>query len=254
MSVARSPGVKREAGASATNSHGTAKKPKLEYKLSFYNSPMVTLKVGSDRLPFYVHQNLLCEHSPFFAAALNGPFKESAGSIQFTEDNVEAFERLIQWLYKRDFKTSPIGNTQVTANRYRELVQLYILADKFDMPLLRNHIMTLLFDTIKHPNGTFRKGSTADYEFCPRMSVVILVYNNTVKGSPIRKFMAAFVVWHFTLGTYEDELFWERASDFPELIRDITVNLAKRADDQSNPLNDIDKFLESVPNSKLAEG
>lgn len=35
MSVASSPGVKREAGASATNSHGTAKKPKLEYKLRF---------------------------------------------------------------------------------------------------------------------------------------------------------------------------------------------------------------------------
>lgn len=220
---------------------------------SFYNSPMVTVKVGLGRLPFYVHKNLLCDHSPYFAAALKGSYKESAGSMELKEDNVEAFERLIQWLYKHDIVISPIGNAPTTANRYRELIQLYILADKFDIPRLRNYVMTLLFDTIKSPDGNFRQGNTNDYEFCPRMSAVLLVYENTLKDSLIRKFMAAFVVWHFTLRTYEDKLFWTRTAKFPELIKDVTVNLARRADNQCDPLEDMSHFLEAIPNDKLAE-
>ena len=129
--------------------------------------------------------------------------------MELIEDDAEAFDRFIQWLYRRDFTISPIGDTQCTTSRYQKLVRVYILADKFGVPLLKNRVMAFLFDTIRLPDGRFRLKCTHDCQFRPRSGEVKLVYTNTVKGSPIRNFMAAYCAWYLPVGTFEKEIFLE---------------------------------------------
>ncbi|KAI4224427.1 MAG: hypothetical protein LQ349_007245 [Xanthoria aureola] len=257
MSAAGSPSVKillkRKAEQSQSSNEAAGKKLRIVDKLSFCNDPTVTLKVGPDLLPFHVHQNLLCKHSPFFAAAFNGSFKESAGSMELREDDPEAFDRFLQWLYRRDFTISPIGDKQCTSSRYQELVRVYILADKLDVPLLKNRVMVSLFDTVTLPNGNFRWQPSLNCRFRPRSREVKLVYTNTVKGSPIRNFMAAYYAWYRPVAKYEEEHFWDHNSDIPDFLNDVSINLARRSNNRTNPLLDVNNFMEPVPDDGVTE-
>ncbi|KAL8981755.1 MAG: hypothetical protein Q9205_003551 [Flavoplaca limonia] len=174
--------------------------------------------------------------------------------MELAEDNVEAVERYVQWLYSRDFKISPVGNTQCTNARYLELIRLYVLADKFNIPLLKNHIMGLLFETIKLPNGAFRDLISQDLDIRPPVSVLRLIYTNTPKGSPVRKFIAAFFVWHTSVIRYEEEACWGKMSEIPDFTIDIAINLAKRVDNRVDPLKDIMPFMEPIPKTEIADG
>ncbi|KAL9033026.1 MAG: hypothetical protein Q9180_006168 [Flavoplaca navasiana] len=240
------PSSKRKAEQSQDKYGATGKKLKIEDSVSFCNNPMVTLFVGPDRLSFHVHRNLLCENSPFFAAAFNGSFKESSGSMELIEDNADAFERFVQWLYRRKFTISPVGDALCTKQRYQQLVRVYIVADKFDIPLLKDHVIVLFFDSIRYPNGQFRPQTTAHHDFCPRTDIVKLVYTNTAKGSPLRKFLAAFYAWHYATTVFEGDTFWDFFSDNLDFIKDVSMNLAQRANNRSNPLNDISNFMEPL--------
>ncbi|KAL8898245.1 MAG: hypothetical protein Q9192_002166 [Flavoplaca navasiana] len=255
MNAAGSPSSsKRKAEQSQDNYEATGKKLKIEDSVSFCNNPMVTLLVGPDRLSFHVHRNLLCENSPFFAAAFNGSFKESSGLMELIEDSADAFERFVQWLYRRKFTISPVGDAQCTKQRYQQLVRVYIVADKFDVPLLKDHVIVLFFDSIRYPNGQFRLKATAHHDFCPRTNIVKLVYTNTAKGSPLRKFLAAFYAWHYSITSFEDETFWDFYSDNLDFIKDVSMNLARRANNRSDPLKDMSNFMEPLPHDQSEEG
>lgn len=66
---------------------------------------IVTLYVSNDRAVFRVHQNLLCNASPVFQAALAGTFKESSdNSMDLPEEDVAAVNRLVQWLYTKRYQ------------------------------------------------------------------------------------------------------------------------------------------------------
>lgn len=173
--------------------------------------------------------------------------------MELGEDDAEAFDRFIQWLYRRDFTISPIGDLHCTSSRYQELVRVYMLADKFDVPLLKNRVMVFLFDTIRLPDGRFRSRSSSDCRFRPRSGEIKLVYTNTVKGSPIRNFMAAYCAWHFSVAKFEEEHFWDSNSDNPDFLRDVTINLARRSNDRMNPLLDVNNFMEPVPDDGVTE-
>lgn len=66
---------------------------------------MITLYVGNDREVFHVHQNLLCNASPVFKAALTGNFRESSDhSMDLPEEDVASVNRLLSWLYAKCYK------------------------------------------------------------------------------------------------------------------------------------------------------
>jgi hypothetical protein len=64
---------------------------------------VVTLRIGSeDYLDFTVHKELICAHSPFFANALKGKWKEARDSLvhlRDEDDHPETIELYINWLY-----------------------------------------------------------------------------------------------------------------------------------------------------------
>lgn len=56
--------------------------------------------MGPDEKQFDVHKELLCSVSDFFAAALDGGFKEAeAGAVKLPEQDPDTFQYFIHWLY-----------------------------------------------------------------------------------------------------------------------------------------------------------
>lgn len=60
---------------------------------------------GSGKRLFRVHKKLLCSRMPYFDKMFNGPWKESSESTAlFPDDNTNAFEALLGWIYNGDVK------------------------------------------------------------------------------------------------------------------------------------------------------
>lgn len=56
--------------------------------------------MGPDENQFDVYKELLCSVSDFFAAALDGGFKEAeAGAVKLPEQNPDTFQYFVHWLY-----------------------------------------------------------------------------------------------------------------------------------------------------------
>lgn len=69
---------------------------------------IVVIYVGQERRPFQIHRELLCNASPFFAAAFDrelGFSESNSGSVAFPEIRPTDFEYLVQWLYTHTVRT-----------------------------------------------------------------------------------------------------------------------------------------------------
>ena len=76
--------------------------------------------------------------------AFNGDFQENSGTMHLVEDDVQAFEHFVRWVYERriDFSLdipsemlSKDDKDDLLMARMRQMFDLYILADKYDVPL-----------------------------------------------------------------------------------------------------------------------
>ncbi|KAL8658791.1 MAG: hypothetical protein Q9226_000773 [Calogaya cf. arnoldii] len=230
MSSASSPSLKRKAEQSPASSEGTEKKPKIDDNVSFRNNPVVSLE-----------------------AAFNGQFQEKTGSMELKEDTVENVERFIYWLYKGDIKITRIGDPNYFHCRYIQLSQLYFFADKCGVIPLKNHIMTMLFDTIKDPEGRYRRPEKG-CSMVISMSLVEEIYDNTVESSHLRKFVAATKIWPFNLTHLQRKSQWVEYNTRSEFVMDVGVALAQRASNLADPFTNIKSFLEPFHDKEVAEG
>jgi len=70
-------------------------------------APFATVFVGSTKVPLFVHQDLLTYHSTFFAAALNGNFREADDrAVTSAESDPWTFEMFVHWLYHQALPAS----------------------------------------------------------------------------------------------------------------------------------------------------
>jgi hypothetical protein len=71
-----------------------------DFRTSF-TSGMITIRVGSKpSKDFFVHKDVLCNHSPFFKGAVSGEWKEGKASlVHLPEDDQEIFSLYCSWLY-----------------------------------------------------------------------------------------------------------------------------------------------------------
>ena len=66
---------------------------------SFPFDNTITVYAGPDNERFNIHRRLICQH-PFFAAAFNGHFQESAaGVVKLPEHDATIFRFFVYWLY-----------------------------------------------------------------------------------------------------------------------------------------------------------
>ncbi|KAJ6031606.1 hypothetical protein N7540_002338 [Penicillium herquei] len=136
---------------------------------------MVHLNVGPSGTPFDVHVELLCSYSPYFDSIYSNRTVEPIPSdpISFPEDDPDVFAELLAWMYHGDNSIDIPSRSDVFF-----LLKLWILAAKFEVSKLQNHVMQLCkigFD--KKPDRILDEEK------------IQYVYTNTWPQSPLRLFL-----------------------------------------------------------------
>jgi len=85
------------------------------------------------------HRVVICLRSKFFDKACDGPFKESSTrEITLMEDDPEAVDRMINWLYCLDYNDAPTHNGVRQSKGSLSINALvYAIADKYDIKGLK---------------------------------------------------------------------------------------------------------------------
>lgn len=206
----------------------------------------MVLNVGPNKTRFDVHKRQLCELSPFFQAAFNGEFREQAGSMDLVEDDVYAFEHFVRWLYERKVDIHLKGEMDLIRFGLRELYDVYILADKYNVPPLKNDIMKILFDAFKADRDKSRI-KALPCQLVPSMSDMEHIYSNTVQGSPLRNIVTASYTWLLSLELYTDGSLSDWLRKNPEIATNVAIGFAFRLESDKGPFaegRDASVFLE----------
>lgn len=142
---------------------------------------------------WHLPKQLLVNASPFFAAALNGPFAEATSKlVNLPEDNTDAFALFIRWLYvgdingkmfRSEYKPSGdevLGTWGDTSNSSAFLpstqvcLQACILGDKLGCPMFHNLAM---LELIERHKSVEISSKTMQFAF-----------ENSAPGSKLRRF------------------------------------------------------------------
>lgn len=144
---------------------------------------LVTIVVGSAKKDFTVHKELLVFYSGYFRAAFNGSFVEAAEKkIELLDIEANIFEEFHAWLYTRKIASEDGKNLKML-----DLVNLWIFGDRFQVPMLQNHVMDAIF--IKEES-----------ERVLDAYVFKVAYEKTVKGSLLRKALIEILAYRLNHG------------------------------------------------------
>ncbi|KAL8853453.1 MAG: hypothetical protein Q9221_001770 [Calogaya cf. arnoldii] len=160
------------------------------------------------------------------------------------EDDVHAFEHFLQWVYERDVGIPLEGEKGVLKARMREHFVVFILADKYDVPILKNDIMEILFDAVKSGTDAARRCMRI-----PELSDMVHVFANTARGSTLRKFVTACETWFSGFRYYTCDVGSNWLYKNPEVATDLAIAFASRLKGDTSPFtagNDASPFLEVV--------
>ena len=152
------------------------------------------------------------------------------------DDDVDAVGRFVQWLYSRKYQLSPFNLSEMTANdRFYELAKLNTFADKYHIAELMNDIVDRLWE----PWHLFHKGLlSSSLLFCPRLSLVAYVYENTSENSAFRQLMIGWYAWEISPSWYDDSRTKEALGDISQdFVIDLAMALGQRIayDDRTSP-------------------
>lgn len=171
--------------------------------------------MGPSKQRFSVHKGLICHRSKFFNAAFNSSFSEALnGIVELTEEEPEIFDIAHSWLYTNELTWSE-GGKDVPCS-CMQLTDLFVLADKLDMPLLCNKAI----DTLK---SKFLKAACT-----PRVTLIDIAYTKTPENSPLRKFFVAMKTfnakdWASAVTNNREEYL-----KYPEFLFDVSLALQKK--------------------------
>lgn len=143
----------------------------LTLRRTLYNN-IIFILVGPEKVKFGVHQGVLVQRSPFFQAALTGKFKEAMeGRIILHDGDPDVFAVFVSWLYTTKLENMVDETSSCTKVR---LIKLYLFADRYDVPILRNDVIDALYKNWKED---------------PRLPISYFqeVYDTTPPRDPLRR-------------------------------------------------------------------
>ncbi|KAF1950265.1 hypothetical protein CC80DRAFT_554493 [Byssothecium circinans] len=130
---------------------------------------------------FFVHERLVTDRAAFFEKALHGQWKESDDKIvELPDDSSTVFFTYLQLLYtgKMPIKAKTGRHDEkVSRQEYDILVELYVLAEKFQDVETRNVAIDAMIAKSRIERSV------------PGMYNVQRVFDDTPEGSPLRKFV-----------------------------------------------------------------
>ncbi|KAL8994561.1 MAG: hypothetical protein Q9169_005503 [Polycauliona sp. 2 TL-2023] len=225
-----------------TPGRGARTPPEWFDNIYFVNNPMVQLKVGAEETLFHVHQGLICGASPFFNAAFTGGFKENSGSMLLPEAFPATFGHIVQWLYRRKLETLSETKADTGHEHWDRLFRLYLLADKYCITQLKNHVMDLLFKA--YTKRTTAKSRSKRYG-PPSFDLVALVYENSIQGSQLRRFITTYYSRHIDLSWYKIEQM-DMLEGVPAFGAELVLAFALKGMDEPSPFEDPSSFQEVI--------
>jgi hypothetical protein len=188
---------------------------------------MVYFRFGAQRLPSSIHRKVLCDRIPGFTQELKWVDPEK-NEVEFPEDMAETIELLIEWCYV--YKLPEITPSTCPEDCYQR-IKLYCLASKYEQIELMNQTMDFITTYLR--------------KNLPRWDVEwsTYSYNNTNRGSPLRKLMAKWWSQKFLAtkdkGRWATQKFSAAAFAHPDLLLDVLVHLRKQTDLKAgNPKKD----------------
>jgi BTB/POZ domain len=173
------------------------------------------IQVGSTPKLFHVHKSLLCDASPFFRAALNGRFKESAeGVVTLPYDDPEAFERFLGWLYFREYEIKVNLGSDKEFELWQEIVVDHIFADKVQASDFHNHIMEAVVQAFQ----------TLGLRPMPLRSIH-QIYSETRETSPLRS-LAVAMYERVGASWFQDPKTLRNLEEIPKFTAALAVKLS----------------------------
>ena len=147
---------------------------------------IVTILVGPERQAFQVHKEILCQASPFFAAAFDSDYnfsEASSRSVDFPDVRAMDFEFFVQWLYRHDLAHEELD---VPKAAYFRLIRLYILADILRIEALRNDVVDMMIKMSEKWNSV------------PTPDDTILLHEQVREKTPMRKLVVDLFIYKKT--------------------------------------------------------
>lgn len=173
-------------------------------------------------MPFHVHRDLICNESSVFKAAFSREFKEASNQyIDLEDHDVEAVERMVQWLYSRQYELvewSTEESKSTASTRYWQLAKLNTLADKYNIIGLSKHIIDQ--SLILHSKN-----------FAPSLDIAAYVYDNPTKNSAFRKLIIAWYTQEIDMKWYQNYGVRKSLLEIPEMAVDIAIAFGINASD-----------------------
>ena len=139
------------------------------------------------------------------------------------EDDESVFDNFVDWLYYGRYDTPK--RSEVVDNFLRP-VQLFVLADKYGVPNLKNLVIDQIFTEIKHVNDFVS------------INTVAYAYGHTFQNAGVRKILVDNMVWncdHDDWYQQAENQEWLRAH--PEISTDLSVRFAKYAGSEVSPFD-----------------
>jgi hypothetical protein len=162
--------------------------------LRFSHTSAIEVLVGSDKTPFTAHTDFLCEVSPFFRAACNGQFRESAeGQVHLPETEPDIFDAFLVWVYTREVTSLDLVRTDWI--NWPDLVSMYLLAQYLQCTGFGNAVLSAPANEASRRKGSYSSTSITALITCLSAETINLAYSLTLDKSALRRLLVALRVW-----------------------------------------------------------
>ena len=158
--------------------------------------------------------------------------------MKLPEDDPEAFERLVQWLYSKTYQVSPFPFDPLDPDQtaFLELAALYVAADKYGIIPLKNDVIDRVLQILCRLLTTLSGSPTIDY-----------IYENTTRGSKLRTLVVTIDVWAIKYDWYDSEGTRDFLYQQSEYAAELALQMAKRVNGAENPFpTHVSQFREDV--------
>ncbi|EME82229.1 uncharacterized protein MYCFIDRAFT_83527 [Pseudocercospora fijiensis CIRAD86] len=189
-----------------------------------FSESTVTILVGSDQVPFYVHPGILASKSKYFkamfAAAWTGAQAKICG-LPDDETEPDTFRRYCCWVYKDVVEMTMIDSSDAQDKtggaRFEILFKLYILADQLGDKVLRNMAVDRIAEVEKATS------------YRPGHELINLAYEKTAGKNMLCKFLV-----DDALSGTEPEWFRTVFEELPPaFVQELSIGWAKASWDKS---------------------
>ena len=172
--------------------------------------------MGANAEVFRVHRKLALQESEMFNAAFsNDMYQEGAEScMSLPTVDLHIFRMFTHWLYSRRCPFCSVLNpNRKDKNLFAALCKLYLFAEQYMIPTLKNHLLRPLFRCAK--------------KRIPRHEEVWYMYENTPPNSAVRKMLSECMGFYLPLNWFAGEG-KELLRPCQDLAVDVMAVLARR--------------------------